>query len=520
MKKILTGVALAALIFAACSKENGTETDTRSASGVAYLSIRVATQNPANVRSSDEDDGITAESTISKLYLITFNDAGAIVKVPGKTTLYNEITGSDTTPEAVKIAASSTQLVVIANPGGVLKDVLDNLTAMSTVNDLKAAIAGTELDIKEIQSTAGFTMITSGSDVGKNTGDVISTPYVPIDNHIHEVTATVDDATAKTNAETTPLPVVLERLASKMMVYKGTPNTHGATFTLDKWTVDAVNSTFYPFADKTILGVSHTAGYYTKNFYTQDPNFTNNNGILYASVDEDTFAPTLITHYDWMDASTVATDPTNKIAYTIENTMHKDEQKFKNATRIVMQATYFPNGYTPGQDWFRWANVNYPSLGALQIAYNASEAGSNIRTACDNFFSKIEDCEGVTATGFATLTPEMLDEVDNGGERVKDGTTPVIRWFQKGLCYYYYEIRHDNETSASMAFGKYGVVRNNWYNLAVNDVSGPGTPWYPDIIHPGEGDPDPNDPIDDAVGYIGISVQIAPWIIWQNNMNI
>jgi hypothetical protein len=71
-----------------------------------------------------------------------------------------------------------------------------------------------------------------------------------------------------------------------------------------------------------------------------------------------------------------------------------------------------------------------------------------------------------------------------------------------------------------MEFGKYGVVRNNWYNLTLNSVSGPGTPWYPDIVNPGDGDPDPYDPIDEGEGYLGITVSAQPWIIWETGMSI
>ena len=35
-----------------------------------------------------------------------------------------------------------------------------------------------------------------------------------------------------------------------------------------------------------------------------------------------------------------------------------------------------------------------------------------------------------------------------------------------------------------MALGRYGVVRNNWYHLELQSVSGPGTPWIPDPSDP------------------------------------
>lgn len=71
-----------------------------------------------------------------------------------------------------------------------------------------------------------------------------------------------------------------------------------------------------------------------------------------------------------------------------------------------------------------------------------------------------------------------------------------------------------------MDFGKYGVVRNNWYQLTLGSVNGAGTPWYPDPNNPGPGDPDPEDPIDQSAGYLGITVKTAPWVIWENEIGI
>ena len=56
-----------------------------------------------------------------------------------------------------------------------------------------------------------------------------------------------------------------------------------------------VNSTFYPFAEKTLLTVIHSSGgSYVSNFYTKDPNFTDATGIVNASVNQTTYEPELV----------------------------------------------------------------------------------------------------------------------------------------------------------------------------------------------------------------------------------
>ncbi|MDR2910281.1 MAG: Mfa1 family fimbria major subunit [Bacteroidales bacterium] len=528
MKKIIMYAALAAMIMTSCKEVD--EPGFVSDSSVAYVSVRV--DNRPGTRASDENPGIPAESTLNELYLVTFDASGRVMAIPGSTlcyTLANQ-TGSytDKKPEAAKISASSKNLVVIANPGGKLKDRIVNLKSTDTYATFNAAIA--ETSIEDIMHAGGFTMITSRSDKGMSAGNKIENAYVEIGNKLQTVSGTTSDADAKTEAEkdANRLEVKLERLASKLRVYKNSPiqAPDGAKADMSGWTVDARNTTYYPFAEKTLLTVNHLDGDYDNNFYTKDPNFFKDavlgysTGIEYVEIDGTTFAPKIF-------GGSWNTPGADKISYVIENTMNDDNQVFGSATRIVMEATYYPK-FTPelaaDADWFSWAGIDYPSLTALQDAYRGGEAGASsaLKDACDDFTAKVKAANTSIPSGalFTDLTQEQLNAVQNGGQAVKNGNNPVIRWYQKGRCYYYYEIRHDNETAVNMAFGKYGVVRNNWYDLTLKSVNGPGTPWYPEVTNPGPGDPDPKDPIDEQASYLGVTVQVNDWIIWTTDMDV
>ena len=50
--------------------------------------------------------------------------------------------------------------------------------------------------------------------------------------------------------------------------------------------------------------------------------------------------------------------------------------------------------------------------------------------------------------------------------------------------------------------GRYGVVRNNWYEINVNSISGPGEPNVPDT---------PDNPDDDDAGFVNFTIQILSW---------
>ncbi|MCD8262539.1 MAG: Mfa1 family fimbria major subunit [Bacteroides sp.] len=489
-------------------------------------------------RASSEEDGDPVESTIKTLYLFTFDNAGTILQVPGTTDYYIRIPGTVTEVQRVDVNAKS--LLVIANPGSkMVTDVIGSMgSSITAYTLLNAAIKS--VDITEVANdannyAAGFTMINSGDETGKSTtapDNKIDTSVIDISDYIKKVEDYPTVQQAQNAAQAEKVTIHIERLASKIEFKKKAnitvePTSENTTFSFIGWTLDALNTEFYPFAKKTILAVQHTfGGSYVNNFYTEDPNFapaTVGDGLAFVKVNSSTYVPEFPvgTEVSWMGDGVKT--------YQIENTMEADEQKYGNATRVVVKGTYYPDGnWTPGSDWFSFAGVNYETLEDLQDAYD--KGGANLVDACDRMYNDIEDyitansISGFTVTDFASLTAGDLALIQNniGGEIIKSNSSiPCIRWYQGGMNYYYYEIQHDNSPDiADMAFGKYGIVRNNWYELTLGKVSGAGTPWYPDINNPGPGDPDPVDPIDEEGGYLGIELKIKPWIFWQNEISI
>ena len=88
--------------------------------------------------------------------------------------------------------------------------------------------------------------------------------------------------------------------------------------------------------------------------------------------------------------------------------------------------------------------------------------------------------------------------------------------FASGVSYYIARVKHfgdyltkweaGNDTYGSNNLnwlGRYGVLRNNWYELSVNSVSGPGYPDVPKV--------DPTEPDDVNDQYINVEVKILKW---------
>ena len=90
-------------------------------------------------------------------------------------------------------------------------------------------------------------------------------------------------------------------------------------------------------------------------------------------------------------------------------------------------------------------------------------------------------------------------ELDNLGK---------VAYYKDGECYYYAApIQHFELTKPSgditneNYLGKYGVVRNNWYNIKINKVSAPG---LPEIT-------DPENPVEKEEGYIKCEINVLSW---------
>lgn len=120
----------------------------------------------------------------------------------------------------------------------------------------------------------------------------------------------------------------------------------------------------------------------------------------------------------------------------------------------------------------------------------------------------------LTGGSSATLTTAQVQTLINSlGE---------IRYYKEGATYYnVVMIRHFDDTeadwdAASGAYtgahlGRYGVLRNNWYEIKVNSISGPGDP---DIE-----DPEP-EPDDDTEGYIRAEINVLSWAKRQQGVDL
>lgn len=229
----------------------------------------------------------------------------------------------------------------------------------------------------------------------------------------------------------------------------------------------------------------------------------------------------------------------DKPVYCLENTFDLANMYQGQTTRVIFKATYAPKDdkgkslaeedgtfYTIGNmttilnETKLTAAVDAVAKTVLPTGYhidytNIKKKGSHVITLED-----IKDGGGATlgeATGTA-IVKEINDKLGlTDGEGLAEGRPEArvgINTYKKGVTYYIARVKHfgsltDWHSGESYGdnndkyLGRYGMLRNNWYELTVGNVYGPGYPGVPPV--------DPTLPDDENEKYLSVSVKILSW---------
>lgn len=214
--------------------------------------------------------------------------------------------------------------------------------------------------------------------------------------------------------------------------------------------------------------------------------------------------------------------------YCLENTFDINHMMQGQTTRVLLKATYTPKALETETD------KTFFMIG------NSSDFWTKT-TLKDQITSKAEEVLN-TRTG---VTVTLKDDLLKGGTHVLDANTVEIKegtedktsvvvgqintklgldmskgigikTYKNGESYYIARIKHFGddltpwkEGDATYGgknlewLGRYGVLRNNWYDLTINKISGPGYPDVPEVK--------PTDSDDEDTKYISVSVKILDW---------
>lgn len=213
--------------------------------------------------------------------------------------------------------------------------------------------------------------------------------------------------------------------------------------------------------------------------------------------------------------------------YCLENTFSLGHMYQNQTTRVIMKATYVPSGLAAGETFYMFdgksgyfteatlttqistaiTNAGYTAADFSLPLTDMKKAGKHLLTAND--ITKVSGTQNVDET--------FLDNV-NAALGLSDNKK--ISTYYEGVSYYIARIKHfgdaltpwnsgdptygTGEEAKKKYLGRYGMVRNNWYELQVNSISNPGSPDVPEV------NPDTPDDEGDKY-YINCSVRILSW---------
>lgn len=380
-------------------------------------------------------------------------------------------------------------------------------------------------------------------------GTASPTTLVTIDKeHIY---SSKEKAEAGTSAAT----VYVERGVAKMSVTdpttktvidKATNNPTKSTVEFNNWALDITNRKTYAvhniddlstdFPD--IWTTPRFIGTNSRVYWGKDPNYN----LAELNTADDVNDKKRKEEFNFIDAtSKIDKDfgETNPV-YCLENTFNLANMYQGQTTRVIFKATYTPKDDAGNpladKDGTFYTIGNMTTIlkaAALETAVNTAatsvlpgctvdytnlkQEGSHVITLTD-----IKDSTGktlVAGTDYNGKTGTQIVKEINDKLGLIDGAEHAeamvgINTYAQGVTYYIARVKHFGSltpwnsgesygTDNGKYLGRYGMLRNNWYDLTVGNVYGPGYPGVPPV--------DPNQPDDENEKYLSVSVKILSW---------
>ena len=369
------------------------------------------------------------------------------------------------------------------------------------------------------------------------------TTLVAIDNSKifpTEAQASSGDAAADIYVERGLAKVTLTTATKDVKPVATSSSYAGDKVKISNWALDVTNKKTFPIHNVDELGyediwknaAAAASGPSTQRFvdnnpetlvkrvyWGKDPNYSNST----LNTDETARAA----EFNYVTANTEVTADPTKPLYCRENTFNLANMMQGQTTRVIFKASYTPNGFTEedGKTFFKvgtsvalWKKkdlVDHIKAAVTKVISDATTdnttidlaaEGNNITTAGNHEIK----AANITVTGHEVTDAEVKAVNDKVGLTEKAG----ISTYANGESYYIARIKHFGDaltpwTSGvygenNLAYlGRYGMLRNNWYELDVQNVSGPGYPDVPEVK--------PNTPDDEDDKYIKVSVKILKW---------
>ena len=254
-------------------------------------------------------------------------------------------------------------------------------------------------------------------------------------------------------------------------------------------------------------------------------------------------AGTLVESHDFDFISVPAAAGYSKAIYCHENVFDVKHMDWHNTTRAILKVHFGTEGNT--DDMVMWNNDTKNFCSVTDATKANGEMAKKIigLAAFKAAYPSITNAEKVSVTieqgADDPLNVYRLTKVTVGSDNITSGDLfnaakeyfGAINYYVQGIGYYQVRIKHFGddltpwrngegaaptagnttntypELSAPNYLGRYGVLRNNWYNLTIKGVKVIGTPYIEDI----KSDNNKNIPDDEMKTYITVEINILSW---------
>lgn len=350
--------------------------------------------------------------------------------------------------------------------------------------------------------------------------------------------------------------VFVERGVAKMTVAapgtitvkdKATTKPTKSQVTFSNWALDITNKK--TFAVHNIDGLSSDfgaiwttdrfTGINNRVYWGKDPNYDNEDLKKNDATGDDLRNKefNFITATSEINKDFTNTTKTNPV-YCLENTFNLKNMYQGQTTRVIFKAKYTPKDDTG--DLADPADGTFYTIGNMKTILNTDKLKAAVDAVANpvlptgytidytNF--KTEGSHVIKAEYIKNASGTVLDPTapygkKTGAEIVKDINDKLglkagrpeemvgINTYLKGATYYIARVKHFSSLKWQSGesygdnndkyLGRYGMLRNNWYDLTVGNVYGPGYPGVPPV--------DPTQPDDENEKYLSVSVKILSW---------
>ncbi len=557
-KSILFSLPLAALLAASCSSDDNIDNGGNNSGngGDAYVAVSINMPTTNGMRAAEDptfDNGDAAEYNVKDVTVLIFNQNDEFEQY------YSTENGSLTAPTVWQTNTNGSNITTSATTVPLRVADKGDKHVIVVLNNNKKHDFSTLAKLSDLQAmlntTGGNTSAQGSANYGSYTTTatdgcffMTSSPYISNGDSKLVTYATITPQVTAAQAQANPGTVYVERILGKVSlttpssanwgsnnwtytIPDGTVNGSSSVYSggsvkFENWTLDVTNNSSYILRNVAASDVENSGTWTTVSnliggnqsgmkriYWAKDNNYdaaANTGAAADATVKAGLF--TTLANGDVAKVNGELGVP----QYCFENTFDTDNQRQDRTTRVLFKAQFTPKGFTAGTTWYTVGASSTPLTqdqleARITAAVTAAGKTATLKTDWQNELK----CT-TTALPKSVFSTEPSDE----DLTAINSALGKLQVYENGECYYVGRIRHfvdltggdawpaggrtPNFYNSTKDLGRYGIVRNNWYQLTVNTISQPGSPAVPV----------PDTEWDDVNNYyIDCTINILSWAV-------